>query len=218
MINTDKLFDIFDNDDRIVDVREITDGEMYDIICENKKIANQVADMLNSRLGTVAFGFMKTGSGGYYRFTIIPRDYDEKKSLKESEENFVNYIAVYNEDGDCRGYVQNESSKLTQDVEKALHFKNENEANKFISNLLKRGTFSSDDLYVEGVYLNESKKSARKSLNESKIDKGRVTYEFTCLLNNLGLSGIDYSNDENNEKRDEIIDMIIDLAKTMPRL
>lgn len=144
MINTDELFDIFDNDDRIVDVREITDGEMYDIICENKKIANQVANMLNSRLGTVAFGFMKTGSGGYYRFTIIPRDYDD-------------------------------------------------------------------------VYLNESKKPT-KTLNESKIDKGRVTYEFTVLLNNLGLSGVDYSNDENNKKRDEIIDMIVDLTKTMPRL
>lgn len=55
-------------------------------------------------------------------------------------------------------------------------------------------------------------------LSTKKIDKGRVTYEFTVLLNNLGLSGIDYSNDENNEKRDEIIDMIVDLAKTMPRL
>lgn len=75
MIDTDELFDIFENDDRIVDIREITDGEMYDIICENKKIANQVADMLNVRLETVAFGFMKTGSG-YYKFTIISRDYE----------------------------------------------------------------------------------------------------------------------------------------------
>lgn len=76
MIDTDELFDIFENDDRIVDIREITDGEMYDIICENKKIANQVADMLNVILETVAFGFMKTGSGGYYKFTIISRDYE----------------------------------------------------------------------------------------------------------------------------------------------
>ena len=89
-----------------------------------------------------------------------------KKSIKESE-NFVNYIAVYDENGDCRGYVQNESPRLTQDVEKALHFKDEYEANKFCSILLKRKTFSSDELYVEGVYLNESKKSARKSIKES---------------------------------------------------
>ena len=73
------------------------------------------------------------------------------------------------------------------------------------------------DAYGENL-IKESRKSARKSLKESKIDKDKVTYEFTCLLNNLGLSGIDYSNDENNEKRDEIIDMIVDLAKTMPRL
>lgn len=91
---------------------------------------------------------------------------ESKKSMKESEENFVNYIAVYDEDGDCCGYVQNESPKLTQDLEKALHFKNENEANNFISKLLKRGTFSNDDLYVEGIYLNESKKSA-KTFEES---------------------------------------------------
>ena len=143
--------------------------------------------------------------------------YSTVESLKESE-NFVNYIAVYDEDGDCKGYVQNESPKLTQNIEKALHFKNENEANNFISKLIKRGTFSSDDLYVEGMYLNESKKSVKKSLKESKIDKGRVTYEFICLLNRLGLNGVDYSNDENDEKCDEIIDMIVDLAKTMPRL
>ena len=100
MINTDELFDIFDNDDRIVDVREITDGEMYDIICENKKIANQVADMLNSRLGTVAFGFMKTGSGGYYRFTIIPHDYEDVylNESKKSAKTLKEYKLEFTED------------------------------------------------------------------------------------------------------------------------
>jgi hypothetical protein len=90
-----------------------------------------------------------------------------RKSIKESE-NFVNYIAVYDEDSNCRGYIQNESPKLTQDVGKALHFKNENEANTFRAKLIKRGSFNGDELYVEGMYLNESKKSVRKSIKESR--------------------------------------------------
>lgn len=100
-----------------------------------------------------------------------------RKSIKESE-NFVNYIAVYDEDSNCRGYIQNESPRLTQDVEKALHFKNENEANTFRAKLIKRGSFNGDELYIEGMYLNESKESVRKSIkeaNESVIIDGKKT-------------------------------------------
>ena len=102
-----------------------------------------------------------------------------RKSIKESE-NFVNYIAVYDEDSNCRGYIQNESPRLTQDVGKALHFKNENEANAFCAKLIKHRTFNSDELYVEGMYLNESKKFARKSIKESKTNY--LTVEEFCNL------------------------------------
>ena len=49
-----------------------------------------------------------------------------------------------------------------------MHFENENEANTFCAKLIKRGSFNNDELYVEGIYLNESKKSVRKSIKESK--------------------------------------------------
>lgn len=101
---------------------------------------------------------------------------ESRKSIKESE-NFVNYIAVYDEDSNCRGYIQNESPRLTQDVEKALHFKNENEANTFRAKLIKRGSFNGDELYIEGMYLNESKESVRKSIKESvKFSKEKDIY------------------------------------------
>lgn len=118
--------------------------------------------------------FYKGYVGKYWRFDV-PHDFFDymneskksaRKSIKESE-NFVNYIAVYDEDSNCRGYIQNESPKLTQDVGKALHFKNENEANTFRAKLIKRGSFNGDELYVEGMYLNESKKLVRKSIKES---------------------------------------------------
>lgn len=64
----------------------------------------------------------------------------------------------------------------------------------------------------------ESKKSARKSIKEGRIDKGAVVYAFSCMLNELGFKAIDYSNEENNEKCDDIVYMIMDLLKTMPRL
>lgn len=63
----------------------------------------------------------------------------------------------------------------------------------------------------------ESKKSARKSIKEGRIDKGAVVYEFGCMLNRLGYLCYDYSNESNNEKCDEIIYMIMDLLKTMPK-
>lgn len=64
----------------------------------------------------------------------------------------------------------------------------------------------------------ESKKYARKSIKESRIDKGAVVYAFSCMLNELGFKAIDYSNEENNEKCDDIVYMIMDLLKTMPKL
>ena len=63
----------------------------------------------------------------------------------------------------------------------------------------------------------ESKKSARKSIKEGRIDKGAVVYEFGCMLNRLGYLCYDYSNESNNEKCDEIVYMIMDLLKTMPK-
>ena len=68
------------------------------------------------------------------------------------------------------------------------------------------------------LMIRESKKSARKSIKENRLDKDAVVYEFTCLLNRLGFKGVDYSNEENNEKCDDIVYMIMDLLKTMPRL
>lgn len=107
---------------------------------------------------------------------------ESKKSLDESE-NFVNYIAVYDEDSNCRGYIQNESPKLTQDVEKALHFKNENEANTFRAKLIKRGSFNGDELYIEGMYLNESKKSSKKSISlETLRNEERMILEMIDSL------------------------------------
>ena len=142
---------------------------------------------------------------------------ESKKSMKESEENFVYYIAVYDEDGNCRGYLQNESWRITQDIDKAMHFKRDMDAREVILKATKRA-FNDDELYIEGMYLNESKKSARKSIKESRIDKGTVVYAFSCMLNELGFKAIDYSNEENNEKCDDIVYMIMDLLKTMPRL
>ena len=91
---------------------------------------------------------------------------ESKKSMKESEENFVYYIAVYDEDGNCRGYLQNESWRITQDIDKAMHFKRDMDAREVISKATKRA-FNDDELYIEGMYLNESKESARKSMKES---------------------------------------------------
>lgn len=65
--------------------------------------------------------------------------------------------------------------------------------------------------------LGESKKSARKSLKEGRVDKGAVVYAFNCMLNELGYLSYDYSNESNNEKIDDIIYMIMDLLKTMPK-
>ena len=141
---------------------------------------------------------------------------ESKKSMKESEENFVYYIAVYDEDGDCRGYLQNESWRITQDIDKAMHFKRDMDAREVILKATKRA-FDDDELYVEGMYLNESKKSARKSIKEGRIDKGAVVYEFGCMLNRLGYLSCDYSNESNDEKCDEIVYMIMDLLKTMPK-
>ena len=101
----------------------------------------------------------------------------EKKNLKE--EKFINYIAVYN-DGDCRGYVQNETPNLTQNIDRAMHFENENEANKFISKLIKRGTFSADELYVEGEYFNES----IKNMKESNFKKSDAKVALQNVLKN----------------------------------
>ena len=63
----------------------------------------------------------------------------------------------------------------------------------------------------------ESKKSTIKSIKEGRVDKGAVVYEFCCMLNRLGYLSYDYSNESNDEKCDEIVYMIMDLLKTMPK-
>ena len=115
---------------------------------------------------------------------------ESKKSMKESEENFVYYIAVYDEDGNCRGYLQNESWRITQDIDKAMHFKRDMDAHEVILKATKRA-FNDDELYIEGMYLNESKKSARKSIEESKV----MTFEeFKKLCNdNFGYAIMDFN-------------------------
>ena len=57
----------------------------------------------------------------------------------------------------------------------------------------------------------------RKSLKEGRVDETKVVYEFDCMLNRLGYLSYDYSNESNNEKCDEIVYMIMDLLKTMPK-
>ena len=94
---------------------------------------------------------------------------ESKKSIKESEENFVYYIAVYDEDGDCRGYLQNESWRITQDIDKAMHFKRDMDAHEVILKATKRA-FNDDELYIEGMYLNESKESLKESYPNYDVD------------------------------------------------
>lgn len=153
-----------------------------------------------------------------------------EKSMKES----IN--------GDCYIYYDDDDNKrlvfcdyvkgitdtsdwfyLDEYIIDAIHiFKNEKQAQKFIDEHLKY--FADQDKVVIAEYPQtvsgffESKKSVRKSIKESRIDKGAVVYAFSCMLNELGFKAIDYSNEENNEKCDDIVYMIMDLLKTMPRL
>ena len=106
---------------------------------------------------------------------------ESKKSMKESE-NFVYYIAVYDENGDCRGYLQNESWRITQDIDKAMHFKRDTDAREVILKATKRA-FDDDELYIEGMYLNESKKSSKKSISlETLRNEERMILEMIDSL------------------------------------
>ena len=155
---------------------------------------------------------------------------ESKKSMKESI-NGDCYIYYDDDDGErnvfcdyVKGITDTRSwFYLNEYIIDAIHvFKNEKQAQKFIDEHLKY--FADQDKVVIAEYPQtvsgffESKKSATKSLKEGRVDKGAVTYEFTCLLNRLGFKGVDYSNEENNEKYDDIVYMIMDLLKTMPRL
>lgn len=65
--------------------------------------------------------------------------------------------------------------------------------------------------------VNDTLFESRKSIKEGCVDKGAVVYAFNCMLNELGYLSYDYSNESNNEKCDEIVYMIMDLLKTMPK-
>lgn len=155
---------------------------------------------------------------------------DSKKSMKESI-NGDCYI-YYDDDDNKRNvfcdYVKGITDTrnwfyLDKYIIDAIHiFKNEKQAQKFIDEHLKY--FADQDKVVIAEYPQtvrgffESKESARKSIKESRVDKGAVVYAFSCMLNELGFKAIDYSNEENNEKCNDIVYMIMDLLKTMPRL
>lgn len=112
------------------------------------------------------------------------------------------------------------SNQWYQEYGKEVMDKNEfSEFEKYLNDIRRNGSHTLDeweDLYDD--FLKDSKKSVRKSMKESRVDRNAVIFEFTCLLNRLGYSGVDYSNEENNEKCDDIVYMIMDLLKTMPRL
>lgn len=163
----------------------------------------------------------------------FPLTESKKSATKSIKESINGDCYIYYDDDDGKrnvfcDYVKGITDTrswfyLNEYIIDAIHvFKNEKQAQKFIDEHLKY--FADQDKVVIAEYPQtvdgffESKKSATKSLKEGRVDKGAVTYEFTCLLNNLGYKGVDYSNEENNEKCDDIIYMIMDLLKTMPRL
>ena len=64
----------------------------------------------------------------------------------------------------------------------------------------------------------ESKESARKSIKEKKVPYYKVEYEVRSLLNRLGCLSADFSNEENNEKIHEVIDMVFELIDVLPKV
>ena len=84
---------------------------------------------------------------------------ESKKSRMNEDKTFVNYIAVYRDKDECLGYIQNDTPHLTQDVEKAKKFSNEEDARQFASMLRKKGIYDDENegLYVEGLYESKMK-------------------------------------------------------------
>lgn len=147
---------------------------------------------------------LKKSKSKTFRYSKYENKKNVGKSIKESE-NFVNYIAIY-KNSKCLGYVANEDWKLTQDVSKAMYFEKENDAYKFISKAPK--SFNDCDPQVEGIYLRESKKSARKSIKESmNLDYSDFDYEkfknwiidyledYGCEVNTVEIICDDYGYD-----------------------
>lgn len=168
-----------------------------------------------------------------YGYSYENEDYEFIESKKSMKESINGDCYIYYDDDDGKrnvfcDYVKGITDTrnwfyLDEYIIDAIHiFKNEKQAQKFIDEHLKY--FADQDKVVIAEYPQtvseffESKESARKSIKEGRIDKGAVVYAFSCMLNELGFKAIDYSNEENNEKCDDIVYMIMDLLKTMPRL
>lgn len=111
-------------------------------------------------------------------------------SSRQIKSSFVSYIAVYT-DGDCRGYIQNESSHLTQDINKALHFKNENEAIQFRTKLLKHECFDNDELYIEGGYIDSSRQIKSSQKGMENVVEGTQYDDYHIDTNGMGILSVE---------------------------
>ena len=142
-----------------------------------------------------------------------------KNSTKESKESATKSLREEKEvwiikSKDDLQYVGKKIFDVCEDIENARKFKSKFEAEE----ILKKHDKVLDYRYWKVInIISESKESVRKLIKESRVDKGAVVYAFNCMLNELGYLSYDYSNESNNEKCDEIVYMIMDLLKTMPK-
>ena len=59
---------------------------------------------------------------------------------------------------------------------------------------------------------------SKKSLKEKKVPYYKVEYEVRSLLNRLGCLSADFSNEENDKKINEVIDMVFELIDVLPKV
>lgn len=80
-VNWNDIVDFVNDYDYVYDIQEIK-NDYWEVVCDNKKHANEIADIINANFPVIALEFGKINGG--YRFYLYSRAITEKKSATKS--------------------------------------------------------------------------------------------------------------------------------------